>query len=74
MTLLKETILTRAESICPDCKVVLKPKVLHSGAGYYIGTFCDCGPYSRESGYFRTRAEAEKILPHYLAAVSQINN
>jgi len=74
MVLTKETILTGAESICPDCKTVLVPKVLHSGAGFYIGTMCECGPYSRESGYFRTRKEAEKALPQYVAIVSQINN
>ncbi len=25
-----------------------------SRAGFYIGTFCGCGPYSRESGYYPT--------------------
>jgi len=25
-----------------------------SHAGFYIGTFCGCGPYSRESGYYPT--------------------
>jgi uncharacterized radical SAM superfamily Fe-S cluster-containing enzyme len=74
MAVSKETILTGAESICPDCKTVLNPKVLHSNAGFYIGTWCKCGPYSRESCYFKTRKEAEKLLPQYVAVVSQINN
>lgn len=74
MVVSKETILTGAESICPDCKTVLKPNVLHSAAGFYIGTWCECGPYSRESGYFKTRKEADKELPHYVTAVLQINN
>ena len=74
MNIVKETLLTGAESICPDCKTVLVPKVLSSYAGFYIGTICQCGPYSRESKYFRTKEEAEKVLPFYVVAVSQINN
>lgn len=74
MALPKETILTGAESICPDCKEVLVPKVLWSNGGYYIGTRCACGPYSRESGYFRSAKEASDALPAYTAAFSQINN
>ena len=70
----KETILMGAESICPDCKEVLKMQVLRSGGGFYIGTQCECGPYSRESGYFRTREEANKVLPLYTNALSTINN
>jgi hypothetical protein len=32
-------------------------------AGYYVGFWCDrCGPYSRESGYYRSYEEAEKAL------------
>jgi hypothetical protein len=37
-------------------------EVLRSAAGYYIGTQCECGPYSRESGYYRTYEEAESAL------------
>ena len=47
---------------CDDCGVKLIPKVLHSAAGYYIGTFCNCGPYSRESGYYKTQQDAAKAL------------
>lgn len=48
---------------CYDCKEVLRIKVLRSAAGYYIGFFCDnCGPHSRESGYFQTRELAEAAL------------
>ena len=49
-------------STCEDCGIHLEAKVLRSGAGYYIGTFCDCGPYSRESGYYPSREAAEKAL------------
>lgn len=57
-----ETIYTGAPARCEDCGVELVAAVHQSGAGFYVGTFCDCGPYSRESGYFPTREEAVAIL------------
>ena len=39
-----------------------KLDVYRSGAGYYIGTYCNCGPYTRESGYYRTRELAQANL------------
>ncbi len=62
------------ESKCPDCGVVLEIQVLISAAGYYLGTMCDCGPYSRESGYFPKRDEAEVCLREWkeLEAVSHV--
>jgi len=56
-----ETIATGAAGTCPDCKVVLVPKVYETCA-FYVGTWCNCGPYSRESGYYKTREEAEAAL------------
>ena len=45
-------------TVC-ECGAELKLKVLRSAAGHYLGYFCPgCGPYSRETGYFRTRKEA----------------
>lgn len=42
---------------------VLPFRVLKSGAGYYIGTYDEQGPYSRESQrYWRTREQAQKAL------------
>lgn len=56
-----ETIHSGAPNKC--CGKKLKLQVLQSGAGYYIGTFCNkCGPYSRESHYYPTREAAEKAL------------
>lgn len=56
-----ETILSGASPVC--CGVRLPFKVLRSAAGYYIGTFCDaCGPYSRETGYYPTREDAQREL------------
>ena len=38
-------------------------KVCQSAAGYYLGYNCPvCGPYSRETGYFETEAEANKAM------------
>lgn len=50
-------------AVCSCCGAVLKLEVCCSTAGYYLGYYCDsCGPYSRETGYYRTREEAEKNL------------
>lgn len=56
-----ETILSGADPTC--CGEQLPFRVLHSGAGFYIGTFCtNCGPYSRESDYFATEDKAKTTL------------
>jgi hypothetical protein len=47
---------------CEDCNELLTLKVCRSAAGYYVGTWCKCGPNSRESGYYRTPGEAEEAL------------
>ncbi len=48
---------------CQDCGEILPLKVLHSNAGYYVGRWCNnCGPYSRESGYFKDSKSAELEL------------
>lgn len=49
-------------SRCPDCKKILKLEVLRSNAGYYVGTKCDCGPYSRDSIYFKHPKDAQEEL------------
>jgi hypothetical protein len=67
-----ETVELGAPVICPTCGVRLVMEVLKSAAGYYIGFFCYSmpkgneefcyGPYSRESGYYRSSEEAEKAM------------
>lgn len=57
-----ETIATGAPSTCEDCGYTLPLTVCRSAAGYYVGTQCSCGPYSRESGYYGTSKEAQEAL------------
>ncbi len=57
-----ETIATGAADTCEDCGVKPELQVCHSMAGYYVGTYCDCGPYSRESDYYKTREQAQAAL------------
>ena len=62
MTLLGECV--NAEEVdCEACGTHLKIEILRSNAGYYIGFLCPkCGPYSRESGYYRRYSDAEFAL------------
>jgi hypothetical protein len=58
-----ETIATGAPETCPDCLTKVKLGVYMSAAGYYIGTYCECGPYSRESLlYFLTKEDAQEVF------------
>lgn len=58
-----ETIATGAPATCDECGVTPKLGVYSSAAGFYIGTHCkNCGPYSRESGYYVTREKAQEAL------------
>lgn len=57
-----ETLANGASDVCPNCSVKVVPKVLRSAAGYYIGTECNCGPYSRESGYYPSLESAQEAL------------
>lgn len=58
-----ETIRSGAPEFCPECETRAKLGVYKSAAGYYIGTHCECGPYTRESyDYYPDRPTAEK---HY---------
>lgn len=57
-----ETIHSGASRTCSECKITVTEKVMFSPAGYYIGTYCGCGPYSRESHYYRTREAAAAAL------------
>lgn len=71
MVKLGETVATGASDVCYDCGKEMPLEVLHSNAGYYIGTLCclegapEAGhvqPNSRESGYYKTRKEAQDDL------------
>ena len=46
-----------------DCGEELGLQVCSSAAGYYLGYFCpNCGPYSRETGYYASRTDAKAEL------------
>jgi len=57
-----ETLGLGAPETCEDCGITVKEQVCQSAAGYYIGSMCNCGPYTRESGYYKTKEEAQKDL------------
>lgn len=50
------------EHTCEDCKIEMKLSVCQSAAGYYLGFMCNCGPYSRETGYYAIASEAQAVL------------
>jgi hypothetical protein len=62
MTLPNETIATGAAPRCRDCDRMPRLDVYRSGAGYYIGSWCACGPYSRESGYYPIERDARRAF------------
>lgn len=59
-----ETIKSGAAQVCEECRVdaLTRLAVQRSSAGWYVGTTCDCGPYSRESGYYAAEALALEAL------------
>ncbi len=62
MTLPGETIAVGASPRCEDCATMPKLDVYRSAAGFYVGTYCHCGPYTRESGYYPSRELAQAAL------------
>jgi hypothetical protein len=56
-----ETIASGAPRTCPRCGATPEIQVLCTNA-WYIGTWCNCGPYTRESGYYATEEEAQAAL------------
>lgn len=51
---------------CHDCNQSMQLEVLSSAAGYYVGRQCCCGPYSRESQYYRTFELADTFRRYLL--------
>jgi len=59
-----------AHGVTCDCGKHLTLKVLSSAAGHYLGYFCpECGPFSRETGYFSSQKDAETEYMKWLAGV-----
>lgn len=57
-----ETVHTSGAASCSDCSAPLVLDVHLSAAGYYVGTACECGPYSRESAYYASEKEGREAL------------
>lgn len=68
MTIPGETLATGASKTCPTCGVTVELEVHQSAAGFYVGTYCDCGPYSRESQYAPSREVAQAWLDNWETA------
>lgn len=69
-----ETLLSGAPRTCPSCKREVELEVCRSGAGYYVGSHCNCGPYTRESDYYPSYPEAEKDLSGFADALEKGHN
>jgi hypothetical protein len=53
------------DEVHDDGSGVLFLEILHTPAGYYLGTFCQqCGPYDRKSQYM-TEQEAQEAFKEY---------
>lgn len=57
-----ETLNSGAPKTCPECGVTVELAPYQSNAGWYLGSYCNCGPYSRESEYYDTREELEEAI------------
>ncbi len=62
MAMVGETLASGGAGVCADCGSVPRLGVYQSAAGHYVGTYCECGPYSRESGYYPEREDAQKAI------------
>ena len=60
-----ETIMSGARPYCRACNKTLELDVCHSAAGYYLGTECCGGPYSRETHYFKNSDLAAFALEEF---------
>ena len=63
MAVKRETIARGASPYCEDCHNFVTWGTYKSQHGWYIGTSCKCGPYTRESvEYYLTMEQAEIAL------------
>lgn len=56
-----ETIFSGAPETCSHCIRRVRLEVMRT-SGWYVGTQCFCGPYTRETGYYGTKEEAQAAL------------
>jgi hypothetical protein len=62
MAIVGETLALGAPERCDDCGTIIVLTVCESAAGHYVGAWCKCGPYCRESGYYPDHGSAEAAL------------
>ena len=62
LTVSTDTIPARAERGCATCQTRPEPDVFRSGGGFYVGRWCRCGPFSRDSDYYEERPDAARAL------------
>ena len=59
MALPNETIHLGASKRCSTCKTYAELQIMRSPAGFYLGSMCNCGPYSRESHYYNSKDQLQ---------------
>jgi len=57
-----ETLATGASPVCTDCGIILKLQILHSFAGYYIGSECNCEPTRAKAVTIRAKRKRKRRL------------
>lgn len=72
MTFAGETLANGAPGTCVKCGVdAFSRLAVHDNpAGYFIGAYCECGPYSRESIFFPDWDIADAIAEAARLAIS----
>jgi hypothetical protein len=58
----RETIMSGGSPYCTHCCNFAKFGIYESGAGFYVGSYCACGPFSRESCYYANETHVKIAL------------
>lgn len=62
-----ECLMADAPSVCPNCQQVPRTSIHREDRGSWVQTWCDCGPYSRETDYLPSHEHAEAFLSAFQA-------
>lgn len=66
-----ETIGNGAKSICSECKKEVDFAALKT-LFWYVGTTCDCGPYSRETYYYDSEELCRAAFMKFESRVNEL--